>query len=241
MQIADSFPTYEAFDPLVPVWCITPEVDGCLHRFFDTSPVSPSGRYVALTRLRDEARAPGPGDVAEVVLVDLESGETRTVAETRGFDAQLGAQAQWGPTDHDLYFNDMDVESWRPFAVRLDVLTGERKDLNGTVYMVSPDGTTLASPCLKRTALTQGGYGVVVPPSAMPLNDPADERDGLYLTDTTTGEERLLVSFARIYEEIEVLRDELMDRRGALYGFHVKWNRQGTRRVFLADLGGLLD
>lgn len=233
MSIADCFPAYRDFDPLVPVWCITPEIDGCLHRFFDTSPVSPSGRYVALTRLRDEDRAPGPGDIAEVVVVDLESGETRTVAETRGFDAQLGAQAQWGPTDKDLYFNDMDVESWRPFAVRLDFLTGERTELAGAVYMVSPDGSRLASPCLKRTALTQGGYGVVVPPTFLPLNEPADEHDGLFLTDTSTGEVSLLVSFARMLDEIEALSAEVKDRRGALYGFHVKWNRQGTRLMFV--------
>ena len=233
MNIASCFPAYEGFGPLTPVWCITPEIDGCFHRFFDTSPVSPSGRYVALTRLRDEARAPGPGDVAEVVVVDLESGETKTVAETRGFDGQLGAQAQWGPTDHDLYFNDMDVETWRPYAVRLDVLTGERTELDGTVYMVSPDGTKLAAPCLKRTALTQAGYGVVVPQAVLPLNDPADEDDGLYITDTATGEVRLLVSFAQMCDQIEALRDEVKGRRGAFYGFHVKWNRQGTRLMFV--------
>ena len=51
MQISRSFPNYENFSPRVPVWCVTPERPACIHRFFDTSPISPSGRYVALFQL----------------------------------------------------------------------------------------------------------------------------------------------------------------------------------------------
>ena len=152
---------------------------------------------------------------------------------SRGWDTQLGAQAQWGRSDRDLYFNDMDVEHWRPFAVRLDPLSGERKELDGTVYMVSPDGTKLASPCLLRTGLTQAGYGVVAPHVALPLNRFADENDGLYITDTVTGECRLLVSFAEIVDELPEMRRPLEGHPGALYGFHVKWNPQGTQLIFV--------
>ena len=60
-MISANFPKYTAFDPAVPVWCITPDIDGCVHRFFDASSVSPSGRYVALTRFRFEDRMPVPG------------------------------------------------------------------------------------------------------------------------------------------------------------------------------------
>ena len=72
MTISDVFPRYTDFDPLVPVWCVTPNIDGCVHRFFDASSISPSGRYVGVTRLRFEDRMPKPGDSADVVLVDLE-------------------------------------------------------------------------------------------------------------------------------------------------------------------------
>ncbi|MDH7570762.1 MAG: hypothetical protein QHJ73_14370, partial [Armatimonadota bacterium] len=147
------FPPYTGFDPLAPVYCATPQLDGCFHRFFDTSPFSPSGRYLALTRLPFEDRLPRPGDTAEVVLVDLHTGESRVVAHTRGWDTQLGAQAQWGANDQQLFFNDMDTRRWRPFAVLTNPETGERRALEGTVYMASPDGRQLASPCLLRTGL----------------------------------------------------------------------------------------
>jgi len=234
MQISDRFEAYTEFDPSVPVWCITPpELSGCIHRFFDTSPVSPSGRYVALTRLPDETGPPGPGEEGEVVLVDLETGEVEVVACTRGFDTQLGAQTQWGRTDEELYFNDMDTEDWRPYAVRLDPRSGTRTELDGPVYMVSPDGTKLASPCLLRAALTQGGYGVIAPPTAIPHNETADRQDGLYLTDAKSGKCSLFVSFAEIRDGLDEVREDLEGGPGALYGFHVKWNPQGTRLMFV--------
>ena len=58
MQVSDRFPHYTRFDPKVPVRCITPDLDGCIHRFFDVSSISPSGRYVGLPRLHAENRLP---------------------------------------------------------------------------------------------------------------------------------------------------------------------------------------
>ena len=51
-----SFPRYTDGQPGVPVWCITPQAHGSIHRFFDTSPLSPSGRFAGLTRLPKENR-----------------------------------------------------------------------------------------------------------------------------------------------------------------------------------------
>ncbi|MBN2450928.1 MAG: hypothetical protein JXR77_11095 [Lentisphaeria bacterium] len=220
------FPRYRAFEPEVPVWDLTPGLGGCFHRFFDTSPISPSGRFLAVTRFADERRMPLPGEPAEVVLVDLETGRHRVVAETFGWDTQLGAQAQWGKDDRELFFNDMDVRAWRPYGVRFDPATGDRRRLDGTVYMVSPDGTQALSPCLLRTGLTQAGYGVLAPDRAVPRNRGAAGDDGVYVTDTASGRCRLLLSFARIAAAVWTApRFEA----GDWYGFHVKWNPRGTR------------
>lgn len=230
MDMDAVFPRYTDNDPAAPIWCITPEVDGCFHRFFDTSPISPSGRYVGLTRLPAEDRMPRAGEPAQVVVIDLETGDWQVVAETHGWDTQLGAQVQWGAGDEELFFIDMHVENWQPFSVKMNPLAGERANLAGPLYMVSPDGRTAASPCLRRTRLTQEGYGVVVPDDAIPRNEGAVEDDGLYMTDTLTGDSGLLLSFKRIYDE---LLDEGEFGGGDLYGFHVKWNLQGTRLQFV--------
>ncbi len=227
-SLSSRFPAYDRYEPRVPVWCATPAVGRILHRFFDTSPFSPSGRYLALTRLPFEDRLPQPGDTAEVVLVDLSNGEERTVAETQGWDTQLGAQCQWGATDHDLFFNDQDTGTWTPFGVRLDPASGEARQLDGPIYMVSPDGKQALTPCLLRTGATQAGYGVLAPASVVPVNQGAPEDDGVFITDTTTGEYRLLVSLAQIVDETRPL-DPAIYHGGSYYGAHVKWNPQGSR------------
>src|SRR5207249_6732990 len=94
-DLGGRFPRYRDFDPAVPTWCVTPDHGPIIHRFFDTSPFSPSGRYLGLTRLPYEDRLPAPGDVAELVVVDLQTGELRVAAETHGWDTQVGAHVQW--------------------------------------------------------------------------------------------------------------------------------------------------
>jgi hypothetical protein len=227
------FPAYTEFSPRVPVHCVTPQGGGYIHRYYDSSPISPSGRYIAVTRLPFEDRLPSPGDVAEIVVVDLQSGETRTVADTRGWDVQLGAHLQWGVDDHTLLYNDVDTRDWVPFGVRLDPASGESRRLGGTVYSVSPDGRWTASPCLRRIALTQRGYGVVVPRRYIPESIGAARDDGIWLTDLETGDTRLLVSIEQIVAEVEAALGAARGRRGDWFGFHVKWNPQGTRLMFV--------
>jgi hypothetical protein len=227
-SLAGTFPAYTDFTPRVPVHCVTPGGTGYIHRYYDSSPFSPSGRYFAVTRLPFEDRLPKPGDVAEIAVVDLETGELRTVAETRGWDVQLGAQLQWGTDDRTLLYNDLETRDWMPYGVRLDPQTGEHRRLAGTVYSVSPDGRWAASPCLRRMAVTQRGYGVVVPRNQIPENRGASADDGIWITDLDTGDTRLLVSLAQIVATVQPPLAAAA-RRGDFFSFHVKWNPQGTR------------
>jgi len=172
---------------------------------------------------------PSPGDMAQVILVDLQTGEEKVVAETRGWDTQLGAQAQWGADDTQLFFNEVDTEDWRPFGVKLNPFTGERMELGGGVYMVSADGKWAASPCLLRTASTQAGYGVLAPPERIPKNRGAAQDDGIYLSNTETGRSRLLVSLKEIYEKATPRLEPAAYEGGDFYAAHVKWSPQGDR------------
>lgn len=228
-MISEQFPRYTDFDSSVPVWCITPDIDGCVHRFFDASSVSPSGRYVAITRFRFEDRMPVPGDACDIVLVDLHTGEQKIIAESHGFDTQLGAQVQWGATDEQLFFNDMDCDAWEPFGVLHNPLSGDSQKLSGTVYMASHDGTRVASTCLKRTGLTQAGYGVLVPEAHVPVNVGAVDDDGLSITDLATNTTRLVASYKQILDTATPAYDPALYEGRGWYGFHVKWNLQDNR------------
>ena len=99
-------------------------------RLYDSSPFSPSGRFLAIFRFPEgiEGRPITVGLEGHVIVVELRTGRQRVVAATSGFDSQVGAQVQWGATDDDLLFNDLD-ESLPP-------LTGGAID-NGTLLRAS--------------------------------------------------------------------------------------------------------
>ncbi len=95
-MLSKSFPRYTDYNPRVPIWCVTPNRPGCIHRFFDTSPISPSGRYLAVFQLPFEDRQPEPGEPGSIILVDLQTGEDRLVADTCGWEPQMGANLNLG-------------------------------------------------------------------------------------------------------------------------------------------------
>jgi len=233
------FPKYTDFAPSVPVWRVTPDRRGCMHRFFDTSPISPSGRYLAVFQMPFEDRRPEPGDAGAVVVVDLETGKDEVVSETCGWEPQMGANINWGGSDRELFFNDVDCGAWRPFSWKLDPLSGKRERMEGTVYHASPDGRTLISANMATMGKTQPGYGVRVPREGVRRNiGPADD-DGFHVTDTSTGRRRLLVSIKDLLTEADpaVLIED--PQSCEIYGFHSKFNPQGNRvmlslRWFLA-------
>ncbi len=221
------FPAAKEFEAKVPIVRIAS--GRIIHRFFDTSPISPSGRYVGLFRLPNEVRTPQPGEVGEVVLVDLQTGKERVVAETRGWETQMGANVQWGKTDADLFFNDVDPNTWTPFAVQLDPATGKSRKLEGTVFTISPDGTKLTSYNLIASRKIQVGYGVVVPEEKTRKNVGPVSDDGLFMTDIATGKTRMIASIRDIYEKAVPKLEIPNAERFEFYCFQIRWNPQGTR------------
>jgi hypothetical protein len=75
---------------------------------------------------------------------------------------------------------------------------------------------------------TQPGYGVRVPEELVRRNVGAAADDGFTITDTTTGESRLLVSIRDLLMQADppVLIDDV--DRYEIYGFHSKFNPQST-------------
>jgi hypothetical protein len=238
-DLSARFARYTEHDPTVPVY-VMPS-DRTIHRFFGASPISPSGRYLALFRLPYESHSPRPGDSGEVLVIDLHSGQQRTIARSRGWETQVGANVQWGCSDAELFFNDVDPRTWKAFAVRVDPATKARRDLQGTIFEVSPAGITLASHNLVKSRRVMPGYGVVVPDERVGRNVGPVVDDGVYLTDTASGKSCLLVSLQTIYDRaVPSIRVE-DPRAYEYYCFQVKWNSQGTRLlvpVFWIPLSG---
>lgn len=225
------FPSLDSEISSIPAWCLTPGEGRIIHRFFDTCPISPSGRYLAAFRFPFEDRLNEPGEEGEVVLIDLLGGSERVVARTSGWEFQLGANLNWGKDDHSLLFNDVDTPSWQPLLVKLDPLRGTSERIPGGVYHVSPDGRFAAAASLEKMARTQRGYGVSIPPERIGRNIGTPNDDGLFITDLETGERRLVLSLAEAVRAIPEL-DEKHLTDWEIYGFHTKWSPTGDRILF---------
>ena len=224
------------------------------HRFFDSSAISPSGRYVCATRTRREGPADvTPGDVAEVVVYDLQKKrEDRFPVvyrrPTAAWDAQLGAQVQWGASDDDLYFNDVvgTRGDGAPIVrgVRSDWQRGRETRLPTPVYHVTRDGALAAAPRdLAALRMTQDGYGVVATPAQ--LRHLETQKDGVHVLDLRTNataflELSALVAAAELEERPRAVAGGDA-RKGAechRHVFHVKWNAKGTRLLVVVRARG---
>ncbi len=218
---------YKNAKPLVPIKKIC--TGKVIHRFHDTSPLSPSGAYMALFRIPFEDRYPGPSDAGEVVLVDMKTLKERVLAQSFGWEMQVGANVQWGATDHELFYNNVDTATWENFTIKIDPLTGKSQRIEGPLFMVSLDGKKLVSHNLVNSIHAQSGYGVIVPDSLTQINIGLVDNDGIFVTDVETGISKLIVSIREIYEKtvpsVEVLNPDSFE----IYCFKAMWNPQGTR------------
>ena len=224
------------------------------HRFFDSSAISPSGRYVCATRTRREGPADvTPGDVAEVVVYDLQKKRKDRFPvvyrrPTAAWDAQLGAQVQWGASDDDLYFNDVvgTRSDGAPIVrgVRSDWQRGRETRLPTPVYHVTRDGARAAAPRdLAALRMTQDGYGVVATPAQ--LRHLETQKDGVHVLDLRTNATAFLELGALVAAAELDSRPRSVaggdERKGAechRHVFHVKWNAKGTRLLVVVRARG---
>ncbi|GKX31444.1 hypothetical protein SH1V18_39240 [Vallitalea longa] len=232
MIISKKFPRYEKFEPKVPVYCVTPGEGRILHRFFDTSPFSPSGRYMALFRLPDETDIPKPGDKGEIVIVDLQEGIEKVVAESHGFEDQLGANINWGENDDLVIYNDVDPQTWEYYGIKLNWKTGEKTRLEIGVYHVSPDGLEACTGNPSCKWRTQPGYGVLIPEELTKTVSIISEDEGLFITDTRTGKAKLLLSMKEIFETCYSKEYIEEKKDGECYLFHSKYSPSGKKIMF---------
>jgi hypothetical protein len=209
----------------VPTWVISSPNASHIHRFFDSSPFSSSGQYFVMTRIfNNEYTKPEVGDMAEIVVVNLRNGIETTVAKTAAWGTQLGAQAQWGKTDNELFYNVIKYEKKLqrdiPVGVIHNIMTSTKRYLECSIYHISPDGRYALSPDLTKIKFTQLGYGVDIDNAKKNINSP--DNDGIYITDIFTGECKLLITLKKLSKIAG-----LDTKSTPTYGFHTKWSSDG--------------
>ena len=232
MSFPFPFEQVAEFSKEVPVYCLTPHEGRVIHRFFDTSPVSPNGKYIALFRLPQEEHAPIPGEKGEVVVIDLATGEEHVVAQTAGWETQMGANVNWGGDDDTLLFNDVDTDSWTVHGIKLNWKSGKKDLFDKGVYHVSPDGRFAVCADLTAMRRTQSGYGVIIPDERVPHYHGISEDNGIWITDLATMQTHLLISAAEVVEKAvpRTAWDDYASMENIF--FHTKWSPSGKYLMF---------
>lgn len=205
--------------------------NGPLHHFFGYYGVNawdPTLRFhLALETDFDDHR-PTVGDVANVGLVDRETGDFEALAKTRAFNLQQGSMMHWidAGVGAEFTFNDWDGD--RLVSRAVNPMTRETRTLDRAIAAVSPTEAEGIGLNFARMAHCRAVVGYANDWGNKPWVDKPED-DGLFAIDLQTGETRLLLSIA----DVIAANPCAETANGAAWFNHVYYNADGTRLLFL--------
>ncbi len=210
------------------VQIVTPSDGHYMTTFFDVEPISPNGRYLCVTKVPFISRIPIPGDLAQICILDIEKKQIKSIYNTKGWGAQLGANVQW-VDDESVVFND--VIKGKVVGVKVNVHSLDKLVLEGPIYGLSPDRKFSYSGNLDFINALLPGYGA--PDRLMrPLRQRCrvSEDEGVWKTDIETGKCELFISIADLLKPLQY-KNEF--HRGISYIFNVKVNPAGDKLLIV--------
>ncbi|MBA2355727.1 MAG: hypothetical protein H0V80_13800, partial [Acidobacteria bacterium] len=185
-----------------------------------------------------QERMPGPGDAADVVIVDTANGDAvRRLDRSRGWNPQQGTMFYWNPaaSRSQFFFNDRDEATGKVFTVLYDVVARRRvREYRFDDTPVATGG--VAQRGVRFLALNYGrlarlrrvtGYPGAHDYTGDALH-PAD--DGIHMVDVASGARQLLVSYRRLADLVRTVRPDV-DRK-ALFINHTLWSRDDSHIYF---------
>jgi hypothetical protein len=206
-----------------------------IHRFFDTSALSPSEGYVAVTELPSRSISPSLEDrYANITLYNVLTNEHEVIDRTLAWSSQLGAQLQWGATDNELFYNTLlrspsclssvPCSSYDLKGVVYHVKERVKEYLSCPVYHVSLNGKFTVSPDLLKVSATQKGYGI----------DWIDLKINSFASDAVMGNDVEKGTCSVLYSLKEVAESVGIDSNiRPTYSFHTKWSTDSKYIMFV--------
>ncbi len=208
-----------------PTQILTPQHVNCMTTFFDVEPISPCGNFLLVTIVPILERIPFPGDLAQVCVIDIRTGDYRAVYNTLGWGAQLGANVQWGENSGVVFCNDLIHEQAK--GIKIDVDSLEVSELDGPIYSLTQDKSYSYGANLKLINALIPGYGVPEPVIGRHRQtENVSENEGIWKTNLTDGSTQLFMSIKDIVEQVRY--QEKIDG-GTYYIFNVKVNKQHSK------------
>jgi len=211
------------------VRCVSPQDDrDYFFGYYDKSPWSSNGRYMLCMAAEETWSQPAPDAPLDILIVDVESGVTRRIADSRAWNVQQGCMAQWlGPDfNSEVIYNDFREGAYCSVIYNID--TDRERLLPQPVYAVTNDGTTALTLDFGRLHTFRPGYGYSsLPDSTKEVKVP--EGFCVWRVDLCSGECTGLLSYDQI-----VSFEPRGEMRGAFHKVnHIMVNPCGNRFMFL--------
>ena len=182
-------------EALVPARAITKGPAFHWFGYYDKLQFDPTNRFVLSNQVSFEHRTPTAADRIRVGMIDLEDGDRWTeLGKSDAWGWQQGCMLQWVPgSKNEVLWNDREGDQ---YVARIkNVETGEVRTLPRAVYALSPDGKWGVTTDFARLQALRPGYGYQGVVDAYRTMK-APEKTGIWRVDLTTGEEKLIFSYA---------------------------------------------
>jgi hypothetical protein len=207
---------------------LCPEQGNFTFGYYDRCPWDASGELHLALKIPQQERLPEIGEKAVLGFVQRGERKFHAVAETEAWGHQVGCHALWLPGQNkEIVFNSFS-DHGTPVTTICDINGKMIREIQGHFYNVSPDGKWASSFDYSRIPLR--GYSFARCQMRPDILMPDQEKDGLFLINMESGERKLLVSYGRLFAELQRPYD--------LPGMYI-WMNQGifncdsSRLVFL--------
>ena len=226
---------------------------GTDHHFFGyigqslTIPWNLTGTRILALRTPFHDHLPDGHEPADVTLVNLDRMDgdffkVEKVDESLGWNLQQGTMFYWNPAKPatQFFFNDRDPQTGKVFTVLYDINKGRRireyrfEDTPVGNGGVCPAGKSFLAINYARMARLRPVTGYM---GATDWTEgvSAPEDDGIFIVNIRSGRKKLLVSFARLEDELEKAGFAAKGR--PLFINHTLWNRDGELIYFFVRAG----
>ncbi len=211
---------------------VTPECEHWYFGYYDIPAFDKTGSRHLCLNVPFYNRLPNHDDVAQLYVIDLDTGAKTKIGETTAWNFQQSCMFQWHPTlENTVIYNVRTPGINCGYGSIIHDLTNNiKKSIDRPVANVSSTGKHAISVNFDRMFDFRPGYGYAgYTDKWIDIYHPAD--DGIYLTDLETGTSRLIISL-----------DDIWNMTGSFFGGedqkilinHLTFNTNGTRFVFLA-------
>jgi hypothetical protein len=211
----------------------------CFFGYYDKCPWSRDKCRIITGVTSVKGKVPDSTDVLQIGFVYQNEGAAFTpVGETRAWNFQQGAMAQWinYPGGELILYNTSSGN--QAHALLVDHRGQRIKKIERAIYSLSPDHQWAASIDFGRLQKVRPGYGYAGVRGEF-SDQPSPDMDGLWLINLRTDEARLVVSYHVLAQEI-LPRGEVSSH----WIDHIEFSPDGQWLVFLhrwlAADGGLL-